>query len=118
MVGLRQLAIAAATMLLLGGVAARGQAPGSAPPPDTPTVNLTLEQKHVIKEIVKDLKVRPAPVGELTVGTTVPDAVVLQDMPADVAAKVPQIRSHVFFVKDGRIALVDPKQRKIVDVIE
>jgi uncharacterized protein DUF1236 len=120
MVRLRQLAFVAAAALVLGGTAAHSQAPGSPAPgsADMPTVNLTVEQRHVIKEIVKDLNVRSAPVGDMKIGAVVPEAVTLQQIPSDVAVKVPQIKSHVFFVKDGEIALVDPKDRKIVDVIE
>jgi hypothetical protein len=39
-------------------------------------------------------------------------------MPARVAEKVPQVKSHEFFVQNDKIALVDPKNHKIVEVIE
>jgi hypothetical protein len=85
----------------------------------TPAANLTVEQRHVIKELVKDLKIAPVTVEAPTaIGATVPDSIVAQPIPVEVAQRVPQIRSHAFFVKDQRIVLVNPKDRKITDVIE
>jgi hypothetical protein len=39
-------------------------------------------------------------------------------MPAEVGAKVSQIKTHLFFVQGGRVVIVDPKDNKIVDVID
>jgi hypothetical protein len=39
-------------------------------------------------------------------------------MPADVAAKISQVKSHLFFMMGGQVAIVDPKDNKIVGVIE
>jgi Protein of unknown function (DUF1236) len=109
-------AIAMAMVLLCPGFGAMAQTLDA---PTQPKVNLTLEQRHVIKEIVKDLKVRPAPAQQdISIGTEVPTAIDLQPMPADVSAKVPQIKSHLFFTKDNKVVLVEAKDRKIVDVIE
>ena len=81
-------------------------APAQAPTvPAQPKVNLSLEQRHVIKELIKDLDVAPAPQNvETTVGATVPAAIKLNPMPQAVADKVPQIKSHLFFVagRQGR----------------
>ena len=96
------------------------QVPSTAPVvKPTDTVNLTMEQRHIIKEIVKDLKIAPAPAKQdISLGTEVPSTIKLEPMPAQVSAKVPQIRSHLFFVEDSKIILVEAKDRKIVDVIE
>jgi ABC-type proline/glycine betaine transport system substrate-binding protein len=118
-------AFAAALMVafLVMGAPARGQAP--APPAEAPTVpaqpkiNLTLEQRHVIKEIIKDLNVSPAAQKiETTVGTTVPATINLSPMPQVVAEKVPQVKSHMFFIESGKVVIVDPKENKIVDAID
>lgn len=104
-----------AAALLGASVPAIAQAPGE-PVATQPKINLTLEQRFVIKELIKDLNVQPAPANtETTVGATVPPAVKLNPMPAEVAAKVPQVKSHVFFVADGKVVIVDPKENKIVD---
>jgi len=42
----------------------------------------------------------------------------LQPMPADIAQKVPQVKSHTFFVTDEQIVIVDPKDNKVADVIK
>jgi hypothetical protein len=102
------------------GSLAGAQAPADqAPAAPTQTINLTVENRHVIKEIIKDMHVANA-AGEVavTVGTQVPQSVALQPMPATIAQKVPQVKSHEFFVKNDKIALVDPKNHKIVEVIE
>jgi hypothetical protein len=99
-------------------------APSTAPmakPADT--VNLTMEQKHVIKEIIlKDLKVtEPAdqaakvPTG---VGETVPSGIPLQPMPVEVSAKIPQIKAHSFLVKNDKVIVIDPKDNKVAALIE
>jgi Protein of unknown function (DUF1236) len=109
-------AIAVVALLLWPSAGATAQ---TLEAPTQPKVNLTLEQRHVIKEIIKDLKVPPAPANQtITIGAEVAQTVMLQPMPADVSAKVPQIRSHLFFKKDDKVVLVEAKDRKIVDVIE
>jgi hypothetical protein len=104
---------------VLGPVAGAQAPTEQAPPAPTQTINLTVENRHVIKEIIRDMHVQNA-AGEVavSVGSEVPKSVVLQPMPATVAAKVPQVKSHEFFVKNDKIALVDPKNHKIVEVIE
>jgi hypothetical protein len=109
---------AVAIALVTFGSAVDAQAPTEPPAAATRTINLTVENRHVIKEVVKDLHVQDAPGNvALTVGATVPQSVV-HPLPEQVAAKVPQVKSHVFFVKDDKIVLVDPKENKIVEVIE
>jgi Protein of unknown function (DUF1236) len=102
------------------------QVPASAPataPLATPqdTVNLTMEQRHVIKEIIlKDLKVTATQGDKVPtkVGDTVPTGVPLQPMPVEVSAKIPQIKSHSFLVKDDKVVIVDPKDNKVAALIE
>jgi hypothetical protein len=113
----------AALALAAAAAATQGQTPpggaSQAPAVVTPKVNLTLEQRHIIKELIKDVKVDPAPANTATsIGATVPGNVHLNPMPAEVAQKVPQIKSHLFFVKDGKVVIVDPKDRTVADAIE
>jgi hypothetical protein len=110
--------VAVAAGLAVLGSPVEAQAPTEQPAPATRSINLTVENRHVIKEIVKDLHVQDAPDDvALTTGATVPKSVV-HPLPEQVAAKVPQVKSHVFFVKNDKIVLVDPKENKIVEVIE
>jgi hypothetical protein len=117
--------MALAVAFLVLGATARGQTPAPTAPALTPAVptqqkiNLTLEQRHVIKEIIKDLNVSPALQStDTTVGATVPATISLSPMPQVVAEKVPQVKSHMFFLKDGKVVIVDPKENRIVDAID
>ena len=87
------------------------------------TVNLTMEQRHIIKElIVKDMKIAPpqdqANKVPSAVGEVVPSGIPLQPMPVEVAAKVPQVKAHSFLVKDDKVLIIDPKDNKVAALIE
>ena len=92
--------------------------PAIAPQPRT--INLTQEQRFIIKENVKDLnlsKVRKdAPE---TIGDPVPPDIELHPLPPEVSTKVSQARSHSFYIKEGNnaVVLVSPNDRHVADVI-
>ena len=114
-------AVLGAIGLLTVGPIAEGQSPAQQQetPVATRTVNLTAEQRYVIKEVVKDLHVQPAPAeAPSAIGNAVPASVALQPMPPDIVQKVPQVKSHMFYIKGQQVVLVDPKDNKIADVIE
>jgi hypothetical protein len=117
--GLFVIAAAAVLTLALPVVA---QVPSTAPPAVGPSesVNLTMEQKHVIKEIIlKDLKVQAQTADVPTqVGDKIPSGIPLQPMPVEVSAKVPQLKSHSFIVKNDKVFIVDPKDNKIAALVE
>ena len=93
------------------------QAP--APEVRTSTVNLTVEQRHVIKEIVKDLGVAKAPDdAKVTTGSAAPSSAVLRFFPSEITDKVPQIKSHKFFVQGSQIVVVSPDGNNVVEIIE
>ena len=105
------------TPLLNAPVAAQTPNPGV--PAGTRTVNLTLEQRHVIRELVRDLKVERAPEDlKVAAGDEVPGQVALHPIPPLIGQKVPQIRSHRFYVTQQQIVIVDPQDQKVVEVIE
>jgi flavorubredoxin len=39
-------------------------------------------------------------------------------MPVEVSAKIPQIKSHSFLVKDDKIVIIDPKDNKVAALVE
>jgi flavorubredoxin len=39
-------------------------------------------------------------------------------MPVEVSAKIPQIKSHSFLVKDDKVVIIDPKDNKVAALIE
>ena len=92
--------------------------PAIAPQPRT--INLTQEQRFIIKENVKDLGLSKAPKdAPETIGDPVPQNIELHALPPEVASKVSQARSHSFFIKEGdnAIVLVSPNDRRVADVI-
>jgi hypothetical protein len=48
----------------------------------------------------------------------VPAGVTLQPLPVEVSAKVPQVRTHSYFVEQDKVVIVDPKDNKIAAVVE
>jgi hypothetical protein len=94
--------------------------PDTAPITSSRTINLTEENRHVIREIVfKDMAVKKTPGGtSVSIGDPVPPGVVLQTFPALVFEKVPSLRSHSFFVQGDEVVVVDPKDNKVADVVK
>jgi hypothetical protein len=109
-------------MLSFIGPAAHAQiAPQQTPPQDVlapaPKLNLTLEQRHTIKEFIKDMKADAADV-QATIGEPIPPGITPRPMPSDVGQKVPQVKAHRFFLTAQQIVIVDPKDNKVADVIK
>jgi hypothetical protein len=87
--------------------------------PPSRTINLTAEQRFMIKEIVlKDLNVPKAPGAPESIGVPVPPSVELHDMTPTLAEKVPQAKSHKFYLTAHAIVLVSASDRKVADVIK
>lgn len=108
-------------IMVLSSVAAGAQAPPAQNMPlTTRSIKLTAEQNHVIKEIVlKDLKVKSVAADvKVEIGEPVADSVNLHPFPPVIADKVPEVKAHSFFVKDDQIVIVDPRDKKVADVIK
>jgi hypothetical protein len=88
--------------------------------PASRTINLTAEQRFIIKEIVlKDLNVPKAQAGAPeSIGDPVPSGVELHDMTPALAENVPQAKSHKFYLTAHAIVLVSASDRKVADVIK
>jgi hypothetical protein len=98
-------------------VHAQANAPPAVAP--APRLTLTAEQEYIIREIVlKDLNVQKENSAPETIGDVVPDDVKLYPLPPEVIQKVPQARSHSFFLKDDEIILVSPSDRRVANVIK
>ena len=115
---------ALSTALLAGSAIAQAPAP-QAPAPDGATVpsrsiKITAEQGYVIKEnVVK----APATSGQgdnakVAIGDKAPSGSSLQEFPQIVVEKVPAVKSHKFFVSNGQVVVVDPKDNTIADIIK
>jgi hypothetical protein len=114
--------ITAAVLTLVLPVEA--QVPSTAPAvKPAETINLTMEQRHVIKEIIiKDMKTAEPQdqAGKVPtqVGETVPSGIPLQPIPVEVSAKIPQIKAHSFLVKNDKVVIIDPKDNKVAALVE
>ena len=99
------------------GFAQEQEKPVIAPIPRT--INLTQEQRFIIKENLKDLHLPKASSNAPeTIGDVVPQNIELHPLPTEATRKVPQARSHLFFVKeDNAIVLVSPSDHRVADVI-
>ena len=76
------------------------------------------QQEYIIREILKDTNVQKENSAPETIGDVVPDDVKLYPLPAEVMQKVPQARSHMFFVRDDEVMLVSSSDRRVADVIK
>ena len=93
--------------------------PVPAPTATSPKLNLTLEQRYTIREIIKDMKPERAPADvHVALGEPAPQNVSLHSMPAEIAQKVPQVKSHKFFVTDEDIVIVDPKDNAVAEIVK
>ena len=74
----------------------------------------------MIRELVQGAEGRPRGQGRLKVaaGDEVPGKVALHPIPPLIGQKVPQIKSHRFYVTQSQIVIVDPQDQKVVEVIE
>jgi hypothetical protein len=99
--------------------AAHAQAPTESEP-STPTIKLTMDDRHVLKEnLLKSAKSEgSAEQTDIERGSRVPASIPLQRFPDDIGSKIPQVRSHVFFVAGQSIVIVEPQQRTIVEVVK
>jgi len=84
-----------------------------------PTINLTMEQKHILKETIKELKIDGVAANlDVAIGEAVPNTVQLHPMPAQLSEKISHVKNYLFFLTGGRIVIVDPKDSKAVDIID
>ena len=90
------------------------------PPISTRTINLTAEQYHVIKENV--LKDAPATSQSellpIKIGERVPATVNLRAFPSELSEKISSLKSHVFYINNGKVVIVDPKDNSVADIVE
>jgi hypothetical protein len=97
---------------------AQGPAP-QGPAVVTPKINLTMEQRHVIKESIKDLKLESAPAaGNVAVGDEVARTIQLRPLPSEISDRISQLKNYVFFVKGNQLIVVNPRDNKVVEIID
>jgi hypothetical protein len=88
--------------------------------PTSRTVNLTEENRHVIREIIlKDMNVKKAPDNvNVSIGGPVPSEAHPQPFPSDITQKIPGLKSNTFFVAGEHIVVVEPKDNTVADIVK
>ncbi len=102
----------------LVATAAHAQTPMQKETAASTTLNLTLEQRHVIKELIKDLKIEPSEATPARIGQVISPQASVRPVPGSIGEKVPQIKAHQFVYTAQNILIVDPKDNTVADVIE
>ncbi|AJD45732.1 DUF1236 domain-containing protein [Rhizobium sp. SEMIA 4085] len=83
-------------------------------------VNISVEQKTEIQQVVKEVNVEPVREVDFAVevGTAIPKTIRLEPLPPRIVKIVPQYEGYRFFIlADGRIIIVEPSTFKIVYII-
>jgi len=85
----------------------------------TGSIDISTEQKTVIRNTIVETKVKPVDVDfKVSIGVSVPNTIVLHPLPPRVVEIVPAYRDYEYFVlADGTIVIVDPDSHEVVYVI-
>jgi hypothetical protein len=85
----------------------------------TGSINISAEQKTVIKNTIVETNVKPVDVDfKVSIGVSVPKTIELHPLPPKVVEIVPAYREYVYFIiADGTIVIVDPDSYEVVYVI-
>jgi hypothetical protein len=82
------------------------------------SIQLTVQEEHVIRENIKDLHIEPiAHPEEFRIGEKLSSGIDIHDFPVLVVEKVPKVKAYKFFVTEKQIMLVGP-QKDIADIIK
>jgi hypothetical protein len=120
----RQISVALAAGLLMAGVSAASAAGMSQPNstmsrPASDTLSLTTtEQKAAWNALHGQATEQKAPSGfNAIVGAVVPSTVKIEPVPSKAASDVPMLKSFDFAMVNGKLLIVNPSDKKIVEVI-
>jgi Protein of unknown function (DUF1236) len=107
-------------MLLAGATiaSAAGSATSTMSKPLSDTLSLTSAQQKTAWNDLKSTAKQTPPSGfDAKSGSVVPSALKLELMPSKAAKDVPSLRSYDFAMVQGKLWIVNPSDRKIVEVI-
>lgn len=95
-------------------------APGGPATAGASTAKANQSIADTVREHVERNEIRPVEnLGvSVSIGTELPSRVQLQPVPREIAAIRPQYRDYRYTVSDREIVIVDPRSRRIVEVIE
>ncbi len=104
--------------LIFAGAAAALLAGGYAMAQDA-TLTIEPAQRTIIKQYVVKEHVKPVTVKEnVAVGTVLPANVTLQPVPDAWTTEIPSVSSYEYVDWDGKVVFVDPKTRKVVQIVD
>lgn len=104
--------------LLIASAAAAVLASGYAVAQDA---TLTIEPAHrtVIHQYIVKEHIRPEQVKEtIAVGATLPEDVTLEPVPDAWTTEIPEVRSYQYFDWNGKVVFVEPKSRRVVQIVD
>ena len=85
----------------------------------TAQTNLNLEQVHVIRELLEESKADTVVLPQgVAVGDVLPQGIQSVPMPAEIAAKLPQIKAHFLVLSARQIIILDAQREKIAEIID
>jgi hypothetical protein len=120
----KQISIALAAGLLMAGVSVASAADttksnSTMSQPASDTLSLTsAQQKMVWNDLHGQATEQKAPAGfNATVGSVVPSTMKTEPMPSKVATDIPTLKSFDFAMVNGKLLIVNPSDKKIVQVI-
>jgi len=85
----------------------------------TGSINISAEQKTVIKNTIVETNVKPVDIDfKVSIGVSVPKTIEFHPLPPKIVEIVPAYREYVYFiVADGTIVIVDPDSYEVVYII-
>jgi hypothetical protein len=119
--------LVASMLALFGQLATAGaQAPSAAgrgpstDPASTADLRLSPAQKQTIYTSIRNLNVKNEAPSDFQpiVGAPVPPAIKLESMPQTLIELTPQVKGFAIAMISGRVVIVEPKARRVVEVIE
>ena len=88
-------------------------------------LKLSDKQRNVIRSSVRRPSTSTTTTGasttverEISIGDTLPETVVIERFPDTVYRDVPSIRSYQYITRDRGVYVVDPRERRVIDLID
>lgn len=86
---------------------------------DSRELDLTVEQRRVIRERVVQAPIcRDELRLDFSIGIPLPRTVQVCEFPREIVSEVPAIRSYRYVVRGDDVIIVDPDERRVIEVIE
>jgi hypothetical protein len=103
------------TLVLAAGpvLAQTGGTPVETLPVPLPPDKQTIVREHARREKMPEARMD----GPVTIGATIPEEVELWGLPQDSVTDVPTVTRYKFLLTGKSIAVVDPEDRKVVQII-